>query len=90
MIWFQHTAARRRLVLLNVYYNPDIGVSTHSRPKAAGINWANLSFAVMFQHTAARRRLEKELSLNALWVKFQHTAARRRLVSYTENRIILK
>ena len=62
-IKFQHTAARRRLVLYSVYQRrpktgfntqpPEGGwvfndpvtgnfyVSTHSRPKAAGSNWAN-------------------------------------------------
>ncbi len=33
---FQHTAARRRLVMLSINDHPDIRVSTHSRPKAAG------------------------------------------------------
>ena len=35
-------------------------VSTHSRPKAAGINHGNSLFFKMFQHTAARRRLETD------------------------------
>ena len=35
-IWFQHTAARRRLAIGNGMYNRFI-VSTHSRPKAAEI-----------------------------------------------------
>ncbi len=33
---FQHTAARRRLVSANRPPSGSIGVSTHSRPKAAG------------------------------------------------------
>ena len=34
--WFQHTAARRRLVAGKLRANRAEGVSTHSRPKAAG------------------------------------------------------
>ena len=34
--WFQHTAARRRLVNHVAIAAGEIGVSTHSRPKAAG------------------------------------------------------
>ena len=34
--WFQHTAARRRLVLVAGSRNRRVAVSTHSRPKAAG------------------------------------------------------
>ena len=33
---FQHTAARRRLALLRAQFCEQTGVSTHSRPKAAG------------------------------------------------------
>ena len=36
----------------------DIAVSTHSRPKAAGINHLSNLITRMFQHTAARSRLE--------------------------------
>ena len=32
-------------------------VSTHSRPKAAGLHKKMLIYLLMFQHTAARRRL---------------------------------
>ena len=35
-IWFQHTAARRRLDLPGCFSYGDTIVSTHSRPKAAG------------------------------------------------------
>mgnify|MGYP001645292512 CR=1 FL=1 len=34
---FQHTAARRRLVFYNSCGSEDCLVSTHSRPKAAGM-----------------------------------------------------
>ena len=36
---FQHTAARRRLVITLITGVPGSGVSTHSRPKAAGFDW---------------------------------------------------
>ena len=75
---FQHTAARRRLgrplwrILPKTGFNTQppeggwldargngqsIAVSTHSRPKAAGLNTCLPKWRVMFQHTAARRRL---------------------------------
>ena len=54
---FQHTAARRRLSATKPQKNPSEKVSTHSRPKAAGILTANICLTVQFQHTAARRRL---------------------------------
>ena len=55
------------------------GVSTHSRPKAAGVQVVDTAKVFKFQHTAARRRLvvlyQSVVNLNL----FQHTAARRRL-----------
>ena len=56
-IWFQHTAARRRLVFYDAKSGRILGVSTHSRPKAAGVAGQWFPVAVEFQHTAARRRL---------------------------------
>ena len=35
---FQHTAARRRLPTLNCFFVSFLGVSTHSRPKAAAVS----------------------------------------------------
>ena len=81
-VWFQHTAARRRLAPIRFSiaiakrsFNtqpPEGGwkgiplnlskfsVSTHSRPKAAGVARSVNSLQVeRFQHTAARRRLGK-------------------------------
>ena len=55
--WFQHTAARRRLGVRYCCTLSRFSVSTHSRPKAAGINDFFLLIAKKFQHTAARRRL---------------------------------
>ena len=78
-LWFQHTAARRRLrscrlprswwLSFNTQPPEDgwnghvyrqfekVGVSTHSRPKTAGLLLERFSCGRMFQHTAARRRL---------------------------------
>ena len=61
---FQHTAARRRLGTASAF-SAALTVSTHSRPKAAGMNRAMSSCcSVGFQHTAARRRLESLIVLN--------------------------
>ena len=55
-------------------------VSTHSRPKAAGLFGFQGQADFWFQHTAARRRLVIRAVLSTLKILFQHTAARRRLV----------
>ena len=56
---FQHTAARRRLVNSKGVSKADVEVSTHSRPKAAGLKIGCILFkSAKFQHTAARRRLD--------------------------------
>ena len=79
--WFQHTAARRRLLLgsTSFFYNPK--VSTHSRAEAAAE--CKLFYDTTgqpFQHTAARRRLpEYRFAIALARETFQHTAARRRL-----------
>ena len=54
---FQHTAARRRLVVFEFVGLPDNLVSTHRRPKAAGAPAICHRRRRLFQHTAARRRL---------------------------------
>ena len=55
---FQHTAARRRLANPLSKQEYIKNVSTHSRPKAAGIdNKLAIRQHSRFQHTAARRRL---------------------------------
>ena len=57
-IKFQHTAARRRLAEITRLAWADYDVSTHSRPKAAGMPpTLPRCRAIPFQHTAARRRL---------------------------------
>ena len=55
------------------------GVSTHSRPKAAGSYFIHTFFTHSFQHTAARRRLGGGTNQKMHSSRFQHTAARRRL-----------
>ena len=55
-------------------------VSTHSRPKAAGVAPAMASFMLPFQLTAARRRLVLGCLCLPFMPMFQLTAARRRLV----------
>ncbi len=58
IVGFQHTAARRRLVNSISPRFPPEKVSTHSRPKAAGLLHPNKPYRLAeFQHTAARRRL---------------------------------
>ena len=62
---FQHTAARRRLVVLTAQNNWQWMVSTHSRPKAAGCAFSPCRIrSCRFQHTAARRRLAPDLSFS--------------------------
>ena len=106
MLLFQHTAARRRLLIVVAFF-PLANVSTHSRPKAADMLANELHHVGLFQHTAARRRLglQTALILYAVgfntqppeggWTNeplysdrlflFQHTAARRRLVTPTDS-----
>ena len=79
MRWFQHTAARRRLGVQRQRHCKVFGVSTHSRPKAAGLVGVAKLFGREFQHTAARRRLAVTVILIVFSYAFQHTAARRRL-----------
>ncbi len=79
-IKFQHTAARRRLAVGLGSCLFGFSVSTHSRPKAAGLsNRTDEEHIVGFQHTAARRRLVPHFFGFFLHLMFQHTAARRRL-----------
>ena len=77
---FQHTAARRRLAYADELTDLKPGVSTHSRPKAAGLVLMRFAFdSFLFQHTAARRRLGQNGRDRTGRLLFQHTAARRRL-----------
>ena len=54
---FQLTAARRRLDVAEIQAINREMVSTHSRPKAAGLAACLDDFGCLFQLTAARRRL---------------------------------
>ena len=81
---FQHAAARRRLAARCDWCHCDTGVSTRSRPKAAGTHHSpRQAVRRWFQHAAARRRLETQYMMIAADHKFQHAAARRRLVERT-------
>ena len=50
---FQHTAARRRLVMAYIANKPLVDVSTHSRPKAAG-NLLALCLFLVYVSTHSR------------------------------------
>ena len=76
---FQHTAARRRLAAVRLFWRLRQTVSTHSRPKAAGSEEivSTLLFTV-----STHSRPKAAGSSNAArqtYRLFQHTAARRRL-----------
>ena len=80
---FQHTAARRRLAGATAGVRRFGGVSTHSRPKAAGGGvlicrrcWEG------FNTQPPEGGWFDDSFSGGLPAKFQHTAARRRLVSY--------
>ena len=77
---FQHTAARRRLAVHLLPADFHRGVSTHSRPKAAGSQFGLFHFSLKCFNTqppeggwAVYRRAPPG------YRQFQHTAARRRL-----------
>ena len=78
---FQHTAARRRLVVINQADSRVLLVSTHSRPKAAGRYFRFMQDTQPRVSTHSRPKAAGRSSRQCLtdgW--FQHTAARRRLV----------
>ena len=77
---FQHTAARRRLVLPPLPAVCPTNVSTHSRPKAAGLKRSSSIQPPFCFNTQPPEG--GWFFLMAQWnlrLKFQHTAARRRL-----------
>ena len=78
---FQHTAARRRLGH-NKYSKKGIkGVSTHSRPKAAGaVNVFAVILSPCFNTQPPEGGWRCFISSLTDVTLFQHTAARRRLV----------
>mgnify|MGYP003086199340 CR=1 FL=1 len=76
---FQHTAARRRLGNLCHCVNRNLTVSTHSRPKAAGMIIKN-NQALKIVSTHSRPKAAGYLNVDVFTtLGFQHTAARRRL-----------
>ena len=76
---FQHTAARRRLEHHQLLATTGAGVSTHSRPKAAG----SVSSTAEIDGTVSTHSRPKAAGLGVGFYTFaklfQHTAARRRL-----------
>ena len=60
---FQHTAARRRLVVKRFTGNHAVIVSTHSRPKAAGVGVVCAPFAAVVS-THSRPKAAGELWLS--------------------------
>ena len=77
---FQHTAARRRLVVRTAFYLLEVRVSTHSRPKAAGFFIAIIKTLCQgFNTQPPEGGWLQEMSVDLSAELFQHTAARRRL-----------
>ena len=85
---FQHTAARRRLGERPPIGDLCFGVSTHSRPKAAG-RPSEAAGTLLKVSTHSRPKAAGIISsaLTDLILRFQHTAARRRLVYSTDTQI---
>ena len=82
MKWFQLTAARRRLDLGKAALGLKEGVSTHSRPKAAGQNTLLQSSATCgFNSQPPEGGWIALMSYSCNYRAFQLTAARRRLES---------
>ena len=76
---FQHTAARRRLDgIVELLLKKDI-VSTHSRPKAAGLRIRVIEPAIKVSTHSRPKAAGHDVKsgMDIYW--FQHTAARRRL-----------
>ena len=80
---FQHTAARRRLVVVSTTTRVRHTVSTHSRPKAAGTVFVCAAFYLLVS-THSRPKAAGAMQMILKQKKlFQHTAARRRLVTHS-------
>ena len=79
ILLFQHTAARRRLLMILGVMLTIGGFNT--QPRGGGCEGKAVTAATVkpFQHTAARRRLRSLISSKISACEFQHTAARRRL-----------
>ena len=78
-MWFQHTAARKRLHNDRVRQSDCVDVSTHSRPKAAAENLPNTeSTSPVSTHSRPKAAAWHPYGWSFI-ESFQHTAARRRL-----------
>ena len=78
---FQHTAARRRLDFRRWVRQHNKFVSTHSRPKAAGLISLIIVYPVRVSTHSRPKAAGTAYQRQQTQVQFQHTAARRRLVS---------
>ena len=78
--WFQHTAARRRLLLYASCPSNDWLVSTHSRPKAAAKVRFEITGRLKVSTHSRPKAAASTSSQSELQDTFQHTAARRRLL----------
>ena len=78
-IWFQHTAARRRLDFRRWVRQHNKFVSTHSRPKAAGLISLIIVYPVRVSTHSRPKAAGTAYQRQQTQVQFQHTAARRRL-----------
>ena len=79
---FQHTAARRRLAWLHRNSVRCGRVSTHSRPKAAGISLFTIyNYRRVSTHSRPKAAGDTGAIDQAMPLAFQHTAARRRLAT---------
>ena len=77
---FQLTAARRRLVDVEELLNHKLDVSTHSRPKAAGINHPiSIKTCASFNSQPPEGGWLSAQNIHVFVIRFQLTAARRRL-----------
>ena len=77
---FQHTAARRRLQTNDETGNGN-RVSTHSRPKAAALQYARRNRRGNVSTHSRPKAADGARLGSSSSIKFQHTAARRRLVT---------
>ena len=78
--WFQHTAARRRLAVGSRKSRNRQHVSTHSRPKAAGLGIQLPLIPLLCFNTQPPEGGWREIQVKKEQQRrFQHTAARRRL-----------
>ena len=78
--WFQHTAARRRLLRCHFYAPNKNNVSTHSRPKAAAhCIFKARNIQTVSTHSRPKAAAPWLVPCGLSYTSFQHTAARRRL-----------